>query len=65
MQGQAFVVSQHEIRYLRPVTYNELVGIQSALIGWGDSWLEVEMCMFVEEIDMGKGLSYRIEMLRP
>jgi acyl-CoA thioester hydrolase len=46
LQGQAFVVSQHEIRYLRPVTYNEAVAIQSALIGWGDTWLQVEMCMF-------------------
>jgi YbgC/YbaW family acyl-CoA thioester hydrolase len=45
-QGQAFVVSAHEIRYLRPVTYNESVSIQSALIGWDDSSLLVEMCMF-------------------
>ncbi len=45
-QGQAFVVSAHEIRYLRPANYNESVAIQSALIGWGDSWLMVEMCMF-------------------
>lgn len=45
-QGQAFVVTAHEIRYLRPATYNESVAIQSALIGWGDSWLQVEMAMF-------------------
>jgi YbgC/YbaW family acyl-CoA thioester hydrolase len=45
-QGQAFVVSAHEIRYLRSATYNESVSIQSALIGWGDSSLLVEMCMF-------------------
>ena len=45
-QGNAFVVSAHEIRYLRPVTYNESVAIQSALIGWGDSSLLVEMTMF-------------------
>lgn len=44
-QGIGFVVSRHEIRYLRPVTYNEQVGIQSALIGWGDTWLLVEMLM--------------------
>ena len=48
-QGQAFVVSAHEIRYLRPATYNESVPIRSALIGWGDSWLLVEMCMFGKE----------------
>ncbi|HEV3411570.1 MAG TPA: acyl-CoA thioesterase [Puia sp.] len=48
-QGQAFVVSAHEIRYLRPATYNESVIIQSALIGIGDSWLQVEMVMFDPE----------------
>ena len=45
-QGQAFVVSAHEIRYLRPATYNESVTIRSALIGAGESWLQVEMVMF-------------------
>jgi YbgC/YbaW family acyl-CoA thioester hydrolase len=44
-QGHGFVVSRHEIRYLRPVVYNDRVGIQSALIGWGDTWLLVEMQM--------------------
>jgi len=45
-QGQAFVVSAHEIRYLRPATYNESVTIRSALIGAGESRLQVEMVMF-------------------
>ncbi|HXD76668.1 MAG TPA: acyl-CoA thioesterase [Puia sp.] len=45
-QGQSFVVTQHEIRYLRPANYNEAVAIRSALIGCGESWLQVEMCMF-------------------
>jgi YbgC/YbaW family acyl-CoA thioester hydrolase len=45
-QGKIFVVSSHEIRYVRPVTYNEVVGIQSALIGWGETWLQVEMLMY-------------------
>jgi acyl-CoA thioester hydrolase len=45
-RGIAFVVSQHEIRYLRPVMYNDRVAIQSSLIGWGDSWLLVEMLMY-------------------
>src|SRR5579862_4849720 len=31
-QGHGFVVSRHEIRYLRPVLYNDVVGIRSALI---------------------------------
>jgi YbgC/YbaW family acyl-CoA thioester hydrolase len=48
-QGQAFVVSQHEIRYIRPATYNESVTIQSALIGTGESWLQVEMTMFAQD----------------
>src|SRR6201986_2401053 len=48
LQGHAFVVSRHEIRYLRPVTYNDVVGIQSALIGWGDTSLLVEMLMMDE-----------------
>ena len=45
-RGNAFVVSQHEIRYIRAVTYNDPIGIQSALIGWGDTWLLVEMLLF-------------------
>jgi YbgC/YbaW family acyl-CoA thioester hydrolase len=46
LAGNAFVVSQHEIRYLRPVIYNDAVCIQSSLIGWGDTWLQVEMLLF-------------------
>lgn len=45
-RGQAFVVTQHEIRYLRPAEYNEPVSISTALIACGESWLQVEMCMF-------------------
>jgi YbgC/YbaW family acyl-CoA thioester hydrolase len=45
-QGNIFVVSGHEIRYVRPVTYNEIVSIRSALIGWGETWLLVEMLMY-------------------
>lgn len=44
-QGQAFVVTAHEIRYLRAATYNESVAIRTALIGWSDTTLLVEMCM--------------------
>ena len=47
-RGEMFVVSQHEIRYLRPVVYNDRVDIQSSLIGWGDTWLIVEMLMMDE-----------------
>jgi len=45
-RGIGFVVSHHEIRYLRPVLYNDRVAIESALIGWGDTWLLVEMLMY-------------------
>ncbi len=48
-QGIGFVVSQHEIRYLRPANYNDIVCIQTALIGAGDSWLLVEMSMYDQE----------------
>lgn len=47
-KGIGFVVSHHEIRYLRPVLYNDKVAIQTSLIGWGDSWLAVEMLLFDE-----------------
>ena len=48
-RGDAFVVHSHEIRYLRPASHGEVVGIQSALIGAGDSWLLVEMTMLDKE----------------
>ena len=48
-QGIGFVVSQHEIRYLRPANYNDIICIQTALIGAGDSWLLVEMSMYDQE----------------
>lgn len=44
-QGHGFVVSRHEICYLRPVNYNDKVAIRSALIGWDDTTLLVEMVM--------------------
>jgi YbgC/YbaW family acyl-CoA thioester hydrolase len=45
-QGHVFVVNSHEIRYLRPVTYNEIISIRTALIGWGETSLQVEMLMY-------------------
>jgi YbgC/YbaW family acyl-CoA thioester hydrolase len=48
-EGNAFVVSAHEIRYLRPATYSELVAIRSVLIATGESWLQVEMTMFGQD----------------
>jgi YbgC/YbaW family acyl-CoA thioester hydrolase len=55
-KGMVFVVSHHEIRYLRPVTYNERIAIQTGLIGWGDSWLLVEMLMFDESKQQMKAI---------
>jgi len=45
-RGLGFVVSRHEIQYIRPVTYNENICIVTALVGFGDSHLDVEMLMY-------------------
>ncbi len=43
--GVAWVVSNHEIYYLRPANYNERVRIQSSLLKASDEFLLVEMLM--------------------
>jgi len=45
-QGFGWVVTNHEIQYIRPAAYNEKVCIQSDLIEAGDSHLLVEMRMY-------------------
>lgn len=45
-RGLGFVVSRHEIQYIRAVTYNETICIESALFGHGDNYLDVEMLMY-------------------
>jgi len=52
-KGIGFVVSRHEIQYIRAVSYNDSVCIQSALVGHGDNYLEVEMQMYDKD---GKNL---------
>jgi acyl-CoA thioester hydrolase len=47
-KGIGFVVNRHDIRYLRPANYNERVAIRSALIGWTDTELKVELQMWDE-----------------
>jgi acyl-CoA thioester hydrolase len=47
-QGFGWVVTNHEIQYLRPAAYNEKVCIQSDLVEAGDSHLLVEMRMYDE-----------------
>ena len=44
-KGIGWVVTTHEIQYLRPARYNENICIQSALIEMGSSHLVVEMLM--------------------
>ena len=44
-QGHTFVVTRHEIQYIRPVSYNDQVFIQSALLELTDTSLLVEMLM--------------------
>lgn len=45
-RGMGFVVSRHEIQYIRAVTYNDTICIQSVLFGCGDNYLDVEMLMY-------------------
>ena len=47
-QGIGWVVTGHEILFLRPANYNETVFIQSDLLHAGDADLLVEMRMFDE-----------------
>jgi YbgC/YbaW family acyl-CoA thioester hydrolase len=46
MRGLGFVVTRHEVQYIRAVTYNDIVSIETSLIGYGDNYLEVEMLMY-------------------
>ena len=48
-RGLGFVVSRHEIQYIRAVTYNETICIRSVLGGYGDNYLDVEMLMYDQE----------------
>ena len=47
-QGVAWVVTNHEIQYVRPVFYNEKVCIVSKLIEATDTQIRVEMLMYDE-----------------
>lgn len=44
-KGMGWVVSNHEIYYMRPALYNEKVCIRSAIIELGEAHLLVEMLM--------------------
>lgn len=45
-QGKSWVVTAHQIAYLRPSTLNEEIAILSQLIEFSNSTLRVEMKMF-------------------
>ena len=47
-QGLAWVTRSHNIQYLRPVIYNEIVCIESRLIELSESHVLVELLMFDE-----------------
>lgn len=64
-QGNAFVVHSHEIRYLRPALYNEVVTIQTSLVGTGETWLLVEMLMFDAERQLKAILWSRFTHINP
>ena len=57
-QGTGWVVSSHEIQYVRPANYNETVCIQSDLIEAADSSVLVEIRMFNEECTSLKALMW-------
>ncbi len=48
-QDQAWVISGHEIAYIRPAKYNEFVNIQSTLLAVEREMLFVEMIMMNQE----------------
>ena len=54
--GFGWVVTNHEIQYLRPAAYNEKICIQSDLIETGDSHLMVEMRMYDETANTLKAI---------
>lgn len=57
-QGIGWVVSSHEIQYMRPANYNETVCIQSDLIEGGENSLLVEMRMLDESRNSLKALMW-------
>ncbi|MGV3459351.1 MAG: acyl-CoA thioesterase [Flavobacterium sp.] len=55
-KGLVWMVSHHEIAYLRPAIYDEQVCVQSALIKAEESTLLVEMIMFDESCQQVKAV---------
>jgi len=59
-QGLGWFVRSHEINYIRPAQYNEIVHIQSSLPKAGDDFLFVEMQMMDEKQTHTKALLWTI-----
>jgi YbgC/YbaW family acyl-CoA thioester hydrolase len=57
-QGLAWVTRSHNIQYLRPVFYNEIVCIESRLIELGESHVLVELLMFDEKQENLKAIMW-------
>lgn len=57
-QGVAWVVTNHEIQYIRPVFYNEKVCIASQLIEAADTQIKVELQMYDEAMQQLKALMW-------
>jgi acyl-CoA thioester hydrolase len=55
-KGIGWVVSNHEIQYIRPANYNEKVVIQSALLELAETHLLVEMLMLDEAAENLKAI---------
>jgi YbgC/YbaW family acyl-CoA thioester hydrolase len=55
-KGIGWVVSNHEIQYIRPAVYNEKISIQSSLIEVAESHLLVEMLMQDENMQYTKAI---------
>jgi YbgC/YbaW family acyl-CoA thioester hydrolase len=55
-QGIAWVVRRHDIQYVRPAFYSEVVCIESRLIELGESHVLVEMLMFDEKLTSLKAI---------
>ena len=48
-QGLSWLVGSHEINYLKPASYNEIVSIQTSLLHANNNMLLVEMVMMDEQ----------------
>lgn len=55
-QGVTWVVTNHEIQYVRPAFYNERVCIQSQLLQAGETHIMVEMIMYDENATQVKAV---------